>query len=201
MLARHYSQNQKGIKMATYAMAIDYKNCINCRACEAACKEENVIAFGKDKYRIWISQKEAEGKFPDISLVSQTFYPSQCQHCDNAPCQLVCPTQATYYDENRIVRVDTDKCILCSYCIAACPYDARYIKEYEKVVDKCNFCADTRLADGYSTTACQATCPTKVRVFGDIDDPNSEISILLANNRYKQLKDHLGTKPKLFYIV
>lgn len=187
--------------MANYAMAIDYKNCINCRACEAACKEENVIAFGKDKYRIWISQKEAEGVFPNISIQSQTYYPSQCQQCENAPCQSVCPTQATYYDENGIVRVNIDKCILCSCCIAACPYDARYIDDKTLTVDKCNFCASTRLVNGETTTACQITCPTKVRVFGDIEDPTSEISILLSTREHRQLKAHLGTKPKLFYLL
>lgn len=187
--------------MAKYGMALDYKNCINCKACESACKEENFIAMGRDKYRIWISQKEAEGTFPNISILSQTYYPSQCQHCDNAPCQSVCPTKATYYDKNRVVRVDESKCILCSYCISACPYDARYIKDETVTVDKCNFCTDTRLENGETTTACQTTCPTKVRTFGDLDDPNSDISILLMTREHKRIKNHLGTEPKLFYLL
>ena len=97
--------------------------------------------------------------------------------------------------------VDPNKCILCTYCINACPYDARYVDNRTNTVDKCTFCSDTRLANGETTTACQATCPTKVRVFGDLDDPNSEISQLLANKEYRQVKEHLGTKPKLFYIL
>jgi len=99
------------------------------------------------------------------------------------------------------VMVDPVKCILCTYCINACPYDARYVDQRTMTVDKCTFCSDTRLASGETTTACQATCPTKVRVFGDLDDPKSEISQLLANKEYRQVKEHLGTKPKLFYIV
>lgn len=187
--------------MAKYAMALDYKNCINCRACESACKKENGIELGEDKYRIWIGTKEIEGEFPNLSIMSQTYYPSQCQQCDNAPCQQVCPTNATYYDENGVVRVAIERCILCTYCINACPYDARFIDSRTETVDKCNFCTPTRIESGETTTACQATCPTKVRIFGDIDDPNSEISQVLAKREYKQMKSHLGTKPKLFYLL
>ena len=187
--------------MAKYGMALDYKNCINCKACEVACKEENGILLGADKHRIWVGVKEIEGEYPLLSIASSTFYPGQCQQCDNAPCQDVCPTNATYYDENHVVRVDSDRCILCTYCINACPYDARYVDERTLTVDKCTFCSDTRLARGLTTTACQNTCPTKVRTFGDLDDPNSEISQLLMNREYKQMKSHLGTKPKLFYLL
>ncbi len=187
--------------MARYGMALDYKSCINCRACESACKAENGVLPGRDNYRIWVGQKEIEGQFPKLSISSLTYQPSQCQHCDNAPCQQVCPTNATYYDENGVVRVNPEQCILCTYCINACPYDARYIDDRTVTVDKCNFCSDTRLANGETTTACQATCPTKVRTFGDLDDPNSDISKLLEKREYKQIKEHLGTKPKLFYLL
>ena len=187
--------------MARYGMALDYKNCINCKACEVACKEENGVLLGADKHRIWVGVNEVKGEWPDIALSSATFMPSQCQHCDNAPCQDVCPTQATYYDINRVVRVNADKCILCSYCIEACPYDARYEDPRTMTMDKCTFCSDTRLARGETTTACQNTCPTKVRTFGDLDDPNSEISKLLKDREHSSLKSHLGTKPKLFYLL
>lgn len=187
--------------MARYGMALDYKSCINCRACETACKAENGVLLGRNNYRIWVGVKEAEGEYPNISIASQTYHPSQCQHCDNAPCQQVCPTHATYYDDNGVVRVDIEKCILCTYCINACPYDARYVDDRTDTVDKCNFCSDTRLANGETTTACQATCPTKVRTFGDLDDPESEISQLLSHREYRRVKEHLGTKPKLFYLL
>lgn len=187
--------------MARYGMALDYKSCINCRACETACKAENGVLPGKDNYRIWIGQKEAEGEWPNISIASQTYHPSQCQHCENPPCQDVCPTTATYTDENGVVRVDVHRCILCTYCINACPYDARYVDDRTVTVDKCNFCSDTRLVNGETTTACQATCPTKVRTFGDLDDPNSDISQLLLKHEHTQVKSHLGTKPKLFYLI
>lgn len=187
--------------MARYGMVLDYKNCINCKACETACKEENGVLLGAENHRIWIGMKEIEGEYPNLSIASNTFYPSQCQHCDDAPCQEVCPTNATYYDKDGQVRIDDDKCILCSYCINACPYDARYVDDRTNTVDKCTFCTDTRLARGETTTACQNTCPTKVRIFGDLDDPNSEISQVLQNREHFALKSNLGTKPKLFYLI
>ena len=187
--------------MARYGMALDYKNCINCKACEVACKEENGVQLGADKHRIWVGVDDIKGVWPNISIASSVFEPSQCQQCENAPCQEVCPTQATYYAEGGIVMVDEDKCILCSYCMEACPYDARYVKEDTLTIDKCTFCSDTRLVRGETTTACQATCPTKVRTFGDLDDPNSEISRMLETREHFTLKTHLGTKPKLFYMI
>jgi len=187
--------------MARYGMALDYKNCINCKACEVACKEENGVLLGADKHRIWVGVKEIEGEYPLLSITSSTFVPSQCQHCDDAPCQQVCPTNATYYDDNGVVRVNSDQCILCSYCMVACPYDARFVDDRTMTVDKCNFCSDTRLARGETTTACQNTCPTKVRTFGDLDDPESEISELLRTREHFSLKAHLGTNPKLFYLI
>lgn len=187
--------------MARYAMALDYKDCINCKACETACKQENGILLGAESHRIWVGTKELEGEFPLLNIASSNFMPGQCQQCDNAPCQEVCPTNATFYDDNGVVRVDPEKCILCTYCMTACPYDARYVDDRTTTVDKCNFCADTRIARGETTTACQATCPTKVRIFGDLDDPNSEISQVLRTREHYTLKSHLGTKPKLFYLT
>ncbi|MBV5279100.1 MAG: 4Fe-4S dicluster domain-containing protein [Campylobacteraceae bacterium] len=186
--------------MAKYAMVLNYKNCINCKACEVACKEENGILLGASSHRIWVGVNEVAGEFPLLSIASSAFYPSQCQQCGNAPCQQVCPTKATYYDKNGIVQVDESKCILCSYCMIACPYDARYVDDRTMTVDKCNFCGDTRLLRGLKTTACQATCPTKVRTFGDMDDPTSEISEILRTKEYFTLKTSLGTEPKLFYL-
>jgi Fe-S-cluster-containing dehydrogenase component len=187
--------------MARYGMVLDYKSCINCKACEVACKEENGILLGADTHRIWVGSNDVNGEWPLLDIVSATFMPSQCQHCDDAPCQSVCPTNATYYDDNSVVRVDPDKCILCSYCMNACPYDARYVDDRTVTVDKCNFCTDTRIERGETTTACQNTCPTKVRTFGDLDDPNSEISELLRTREHFSLKAHLGTKPKLYYLT
>ena len=156
-----------------YAMALEYQNCIHCQACEVACKEENGVQLGADKQRIWVGVVEGTifGKpFANI-------YPSQCNHCIDAPCVSVCPTNASHYAKGGIVKVDAKQCILCKGCMEACPYDARFIDDVRVAVDKCTFC-DHRIVET-GTTACQATCPTKVRTFGDLDDADSDIVKLL----------------------
>jgi len=159
-----------------YAMALDYQNCINCKACEVACKEENGVQLGADKQRIWIGVVEGTifGK-PFINL-----YPSQCNHCIDAPCVNVCPTNASHFAEGGIVKVDAHKCILCKGCMEACPYDARFVDDTMVAVDKCTFCDHRSLVEG-GTTACQATCPTKVRVFGDLDDREQRYREVVKN--------------------
>ena len=178
-----------------YAMALNYQNCINCKACETACKEENGVQLGADKQRIWVGINEGTifGK-PYINL-----YPSQCNHCIDAPCVSVCPTNASHFIDGGIVKVDPSKCILCKGCMEACPYDARFVDDTLVAVDKCTFC-DHRI-DEYGTTACQATCPTKVRLFGDLDDEDSDIVALLKTKKFFFQKEKAGTLPKLFYIV
>jgi len=186
--------------MANYGMAFDYKLCINCRACEVACKEENGILLGADKHRLWIEKNEPDGDFWSLDLTQTSYMPRQCQQCQDAPCIKACPNDAIYRDKNGIVRLHEVRCDLSLDCMSACPYDARYVDPEKYITDKCIFCADTRLAKGETTTACQITCPSKVRIFGDLDDENSEISQVLKERKYHQLKSNLGTKPKLFYL-
>ncbi len=178
-----------------YAMALDYQNCINCKACEIACKEENGVQLGADKQRIWVGITEGVlfGK-PFVNL-----YPSQCNHCLVTPCVSVCPTNASHIIDGGIVKVDASKCILCKGCMEACPYDARFVDDTKVAVDKCTFC-DHRI-DEFGTTACQATCPTKVRLFGDLDDENSDLVKLLKKRKFFFQKESEGTIPKLFYLV
>lgn len=178
-----------------YAMALNYQNCINCKACETACKEENGVQLGAHKQRIWVGAVEGTifGK-PYMNL-----YPSQCNHCIDAPCVNVCPTYASHFVEGGIVKVDPSKCILCKGCMEACPYDARFVDDTMVAVDKCTFC-DHRI-DEYGTTACQATCPTKVRMFGDLDDETSDLVQMLKTKKFFFQKETSGTLPKLFYIV
>lgn len=178
-----------------YAMALDYQNCINCKACEVACKEENNVQLGIHKQRIWVGI--VEGVIFNKPYVN--LYPSQCNHCINAPCVSVCPTHASYYEDGGIVQIDKQKCILCKGCMQACPYDARFVDDTIVSVDKCTFCSHRSLKS--KTTACEDTCPTKVRVFGDIDDENSEITKLLKQRSFFFLKENYKTFPKLFYLV
>lgn len=93
-----------------------------------------------------------------------------CQHCEDAPCVSVCPTGASFRDENGIVQVDKSRCIGCDYCVAACPFHVRYLNPQTSIADKCNFCADTRL-DAGQAPACVSVCPTDALKFGRRDDP------------------------------
>lgn len=183
--------------MANYAMALNFQNCIGCRACESACKDENGVQLGADKHRIWVGMTEDSifGR-PYVN-----FYPSQCNHCQDAPCVEVCPTGASYFAEGGLVMVEQDKCILCKGCMEACPYNARFVDDKVVAVDKCTFCFDTRIVRGETTTACQATCPTKVRLFGDLDAEDGELVKLLKENRFFVLKETEHTVPKLLYLV
>ena len=180
-----------------YAIAFDYQNCINCKACEVACKEQNNVQLGADKQRIWVGQTEQMV----LGKLYVNFYPSQCNHCLDAPCVDVCPTGASHFVEGGLVFVEHKKCILCKGCMEACPYDARFVDDEKLAVDKCTFCYDTRISKGYETTACQATCPTKVRLFGDLDDEEGELVKLLKKRKFFVLKERENTVPKLFYLV
>ncbi len=181
--------------ITNYAIALDYQNCINCQACEVACKEENGVQLGADKQRIWVGLVEG-------TVFGKPFantYPSQCNHCIEAPCVRVCPTKASHYEVGGIVKVEAKQCILCKACMEACPYDARFVDDTRVKIDKCTFC-DHRIAET-GTTACQTTCPTKVRTFGNLLDQNSDIVKLLKARRFFFQKEYAGTLPKLFYLL
>jgi molybdopterin-containing oxidoreductase family iron-sulfur binding subunit len=137
----------------------------------------------------------------------------------------VCPTGATYQEEDGVVRVDKNKCIGCNYCKMACPYGARYmvekwesyfpdglpLSEYEEyaknrweeksgvgVSTKCDFCFERR--ERGLEPACVAACPANARIFGDLDDPNSEPSILIRNHAGYVLNPEHGNKPRVYYL-
>jgi len=182
--------------MANYAIALDYQNCIDCRACEVACKQENNVQLGADKQRIWVGIVEGGTSLTDMFM---SFYPSQCNHCIDAPCVDVCPTGASHFADGGIVKVDPNMCIVCKGCMEACPYEARFVDDTKQSVDKCTFC-DGRIQE-YGTTACTATCPTKVRTFGDLDDENSTLVELIKDREFFLLKEDEKTIPKLMYLV
>lgn len=181
-----------------FGIVLDIKKCLNCKACTVACKFENGVHVGDSNYRLWVTELECQGTYPNLT---QDFEPSQCQHCQNTPCMTVCPTSATYMSEEGVVQIDYDRCILCKACMTACPYDARFESHAHHAIEKCTMCYH-RISDKENPRdpACVETCPTKVRVFGDLADPKSEAAILLAENPYYQLKPEKNTKPRLFYI-
>jgi len=194
-----------------YSMVIDVRACVGCEACVAACSMENHTPYWENHFRTHI-EEQITGKYPHVR---RTFIPRLCMHCSNAPCQDVCPTGATYTTEEGVVKVDQARCIGCGYCIIACPYDARFRYERsflkmaqqtfgEKIAptkphaDKCDFCLH-RVRQGLQP-ACAETCPLHARIFGDLDDPDSEVSKLVASGLARPLRPELGTRPNVFYI-
>lgn len=200
--------------MARYGMVINLKRCVGCYACVIACKAEH----GTPANVFWNKVDVHEiGTYPNARM---TFRPVLCNHCSNPPCETVCPTGATFKKDNGIVGVDADMCIGCGYCVVACPYKQRtftpkkagYFPEkeetaYEKenkekhtagTVTKCVFCEE-RVAKGLKP-ACSTACPGGARIFGDLDDPNSEISKLLGSNKHYRLLPELNTEAAVYYI-
>lgn len=178
--------------MKRYAMAIDLKACVGCSACSVACTMENDVPIGI--HRLWI-RNTTIGSFPDLTV---EFRPEQCNHCEDAPCVPVCPTKCCYITEDGIVDIDAHKCIACSACIAACPYDARSMHP-DGYVTKCNFCRH-RLEEG-RLPACVETCPTLARSFGDLNDPNSAVAHALRDaDRVDVLRPEQGVGPNVYYL-
>lgn len=182
------------IRRKRYAMVIETRKCVACMACVAACWAENNVPLGY--YRTWIDEIGPKGEPPFMHM---TFRPEQCNHCENPPCVRVCPSGAAYKrEEDGIVLVREERCIGCKICIGACPYDARYINPEKGVINKCTFCIH-RVLKGMEP-ACVATCPTGARHFGDLNDPNSEVSKLVNTHETYVLKEELGTGPNVIYI-
>ncbi len=178
-----------------YGMLHDQGACIGCTACEDACRTVNHVPEGVS--RLKIIRSEPIGSFPDTTY---QFFRHSCQHCDDPPCVMVCPTGASFVDAaTGIVDVHEDKCVGCKYCIAACPYRVRFIHPETKAADKCDFCRKTNLAAG-KQPACVESCPTGALTFGNLDDPNSEINQKIKNNMVYRTKVSVGTKPRLYHI-
>lgn len=154
--------------MANYAIVTDLNRCVGCLACTVACKTVNEMEPGKfwiRAVRVGPTLKEG-GSWPkDVEMY---FIPMQCQHCENPECVAVCPTGASHVDEDGTVQVDTEACIGCKACIAACPYDVRRLDEALGVVDKCTLCQD-RVSEGL-LPQCVSQCQARARFFGDLDE-------------------------------
>lgn len=204
--------------MTKFGIAISTERCIGCQTCANACKMQNNVPMGMQWNRVLTEGCDvldgAVGTFPNLS---RTYIPLACQHCENPACLKVCPVGATFKDEQGRVEIDYDKCIGCRICMAACPYNARVFNWDEPnrdpdfnygdkevpvrtkgVVEKCTLCKER--TDRDEKPMCVVCCPTKARVFGDLDDPNSEISQLIVQKKATQLLPEKGTEPQVYYF-
>ncbi len=164
---------------------------MGCKGCEIACKVENEVPLSSWRLRV----KYVDiGTFPETK---RTFTPLRCNHCEDAPCERICPVSALHYMDNGIVNIDKERCIGCAGCVMACPYGAIYIDPETNTADKCTYCAH-RVSSGLMP-ACVVACPVEANIFGDIEDPTSAISKYIMEHDVKVRKPEKGTHPKHYY--
>lgn len=178
--------------MANYGFAIDLRRCIGCHACTIACKAEHQIPIGVN--RCWVKSVE-QGVFPDAR---RAFFPVLCNQCEAAPCVRICPTGALYRRRDGIVDLNGAACIGCRACMEACPYDQLFIDPGTRTAEKCNFCANR--VENRLLPACVSVCPTECRIFGDLDDPSSDVALIVRREAVTVRKPEKGTGPKVFYL-
>jgi tetrathionate reductase subunit B len=215
-------------KAPRWAMVMDLRSCIGCRACTVACKAENNVSLGRFRTVI---QEKTWGTFPDTKKV---FLPIMCNHCEGnekdkvPPCVTACPEYpgkrmtyvtpdgekiryrggATYKRPDGLVLIDKDLCIGCGKCIDACPYGVRSFDPFVKAgkkpekqaADKCTMCS--HLVDNGQAPACVTTCQGRARIFGDLNDPDSDVSKLVKEHNLDKNRLLLeeDTDPRVYYI-
>jgi Fe-S-cluster-containing dehydrogenase component len=195
-------------------LVIDLDICVGCHACAVNCKEWNTGGtagplpdfdpYGADATGVWFNRIHSfeAGEGPDSRTVH---FPKSCLHCAEPACVTVCPTGASYKRaEDGIVLVNPDTCIGCKLCSWACPYGAREYDYDEGIMKKCTLCIDRiyneNLEEVDRVPACVATCPASARHFGDLADPESKVSILVAERGGFDLMPELGYQPTNKYL-
>ena len=213
-----------------FGYGLDLSRCVGCRRCVYACTRENNLSRRPEIHWIRVMRfkkgtlnyEESDHYYPAGMVPEEGYYyvPIQCQQCENPPCVKACPTKATWKEPDGIVAIDYNWCIGCRYCMAACPYMARKFNYVEPtisrkeinpyihylgnrprmrgVVEKCTFCVQRTRQGRYP--ACVEVCPVGARKFGNLLDPDSEISKVIETKRVFRLKEDLNTRPRFYYF-
>ncbi len=213
------SEARKGIDGKKFVMVIDLSRCKNVGACKKACNHAHDLGPGQNWIKV-LPMKDADHTAP-------YWEPTTCMHCDEPPCVKVCPVDATFKRQDGIVLIDSDRCIGCRFCMAACPYSTRVFNWQEPVlekevadkpyscetsmpqkkgtVSKCDFCPD--MARAGKLPHCVSACPNGVFAFGDLNEDTvtngSEtfrFSELIKSKAGYRLMEDLGTKPRVYYL-
>ena len=192
MTQNHFASYPFAVSVVNYGFVINNQTCIGCHACTVACKSEHDVPIGVNRTHVKYIEK---GTFPDST---REFSVHRCNHCEDSPCTKICPTTALFTRSDGIVDFDDDRCIGCKSCMQACPYDALYIDPDKGTAAKCNYCAH-RIEHSYEP-ACVIVCPTESIVSGDLSDPESAISQLVATHNTTVRKPESGAEPNLYYI-
>lgn len=185
--------------MTRKVMVIDLNRCIGCQSCTVACRTWNDTPM--DIVYNPVLSEGVQGEWPNVH---RNWLPTLCMHCANPECVPCCPTGASQQDEDGTVWIDSAKCMGCKVCVNACPYGMRdtshMVPRFDQYARKCTFCRG-RLADEPGKDPyCVQTCHQKARIFGDKDDPNSEVSKLINSVETFRLFEELGTDPQVYYI-
>lgn len=218
-LGHHLPGMEEGHEVNRFVMVIDLSKCDGCEKCTKACQTGHFVPEGQEWIKVYKVEDEFGGEY---------FLPRPCQMCENPPCRNVCPTGATYKDEYGLTLIDHDRCIGCRYCLAACPYSARYFNwqepehtpeeldheysphepwpHHKGVAEKCMFCVHLR-SEG-KLPYCVGGCPSGALYFGDAAEDgvtNSQGETLplrktLSNNSAYRLREDLGTGPSVYYL-
>ena len=201
---------------AVWGYLVDTERCVGTGKCLTACRVENDVPEGN--YRTWVERYiHFKNGSVSVDLVPETgyggsdipkvdpeevekayFVPKTCNHCEDAPCNQVCPVHASFTSPEGFELIDFERCIGCSYCVQACPYGVRFINHETGTADKCTWCYHRVMRE--QQPACVESCPVGARLFGRLDDPESDISKRMAEVPTHVLKEHLGTHPKTRYV-
>lgn len=206
-----------GVPGRHWVMVVDLAACDGCDDCVTACRENHAIPADREWIRIY--------KMQDSPETAPYWFPKPCYHCDNPPCAKVCPVGATFKRSDGLVLIDTERCIGCRFCMAACPYSARVFNWHNPskaevagstshqgvprrrgTVEKCDFCADS--LDHGELPHCASTCTMGAIYFGDANEDavtngkgeTRRLSQLLQDRSGYRFLEDLGTEPRLYYL-